>query len=274
MIRKTISLAAVCLLALALTERAGAQQPPQPSQPPPQPKDPFQFPPQPGQPGQPGQPKDPFQFPPMPGQPGQPGQPGNPFQFPPMPGQPGQPGQPPFGFPPMPGQPLPPNFRMPDGKALQQILTDLRAARDLIAKVPDAQKRKQLQQLMDSIELNARRLALVPDGGGEPFPPFPMPQAIADKDFDALVKAMKAKAFANEKLQTLALSATSAFFTSEQAKTLTKLFPGGGAAQQQKHAVLLLATRVIDPQNFHIVIDAMTFPADRQDVMRRLGIKK
>src|SRR5262249_10804455 len=117
-----------------------------------------------------------------------------------------------------------------------------------------------MEQLLERIEKNAKQLA------GAAVKRTPIAQA----DLDKLITAIKGNGFDNGKLSVLKLSASQAYFTSDQAKPLVSLLP---FSDGRKQSAILLYPRLTDPVNFATVLSVLPFDADKQAVLRAVEKK-
>lgn len=147
-------------------------------------------------------------------------------------------------------------------KTLQDIQLDLREAKGLAAAIRETKARKSMDNVLARIERHLEQLR-------RELPPVqPTIQPLLPADFDKLVASVKKESFDDNRLSVLKLGIANSLFTCEQAKILVKCF---SFSQGQKDATYLLYPLVVDPRNFSTVIEALTFPGDRQEVRDKLN---
>lgn len=152
-------------------------------------------------------------------------------------------------------------------RTLDQMLQELREARGLAAGMRDAKDRKKLEQLLDQVELKARRLS---EMAVVPASPVLVRRSLSDTDFNALVAAMKKEAFDDGRLAVLNAGLANRYFSTAQAKQLVGMFK---FSDGQKKSALALYVHLLDQAGFADVVSVMTFGSDRQEVLKAVQKK-
>ena len=93
------------------------------------------------------------------------------------------------------------------------------------------------------------------------------PRAMAEDDFNALVKAVGSESFGQQKVDVVA-TASAGYFTVDQ---VGKLVDQMSFSAEKVKVVSLLNTRIIDPQNTFRLYEHFTFSSDKQKVKQILG---
>ena len=87
-----------------------------------------------------------------------------------------------------------------------------------------------------------------------------------DRAFRAFVLDLRRAPFARDKVALVEDVALHAHFTASQAETVVRAIESWG----QVDAAVVLYPRVVDPESFHLVVNAVTFASDRDELRRRL----
>ncbi|MBA2661261.1 MAG: DUF4476 domain-containing protein [Bradymonadaceae bacterium] len=95
------------------------------------------------------------------------------------------------------------------------------------------------------------------------------PQPIAAADFRVLQRSIEDAGFTDDKRSVIALAAAHNYFTSEQVKTLVSEL---SFSELKVDAATLLYPRLVDPERFHIVIDALSFSSEKSQLRQNLGL--
>lgn len=93
------------------------------------------------------------------------------------------------------------------------------------------------------------------------------PRAMAEDDFNSLVKAVGAESFGQQKVDVVA-TASAGYFTADQ---VGRLVDQMSFSAEKVKVVSLLNTRIIDPQNNFRLYEHFTFSSDKQKVKQILG---
>jgi hypothetical protein len=159
-----------------------------------------------------------------------------------------------------------------DGRPLRR---DLRAAREelselrgLAAAHPDYMTRRQMTRKVDEVRRLLERLAAALDEAEDAPPAVAPPSAMAPDRFESLLAAMQASNFDEGKLQILREAAGINHFSVEQLKQVMERFSFSAGKIQ---AALALHPRLVDPQSFFQVYEALPFEADRKKLRESLG---
>jgi hypothetical protein len=147
----------------------------------------------------------------------------------------------------------------------QRIAADLKDLRNQVARLPEGPARQQMLQLVARLEGDSRNFAELTAGAARSR------LAVPDDVLAKLLKALQNQNFDDNRLPVLRQGAANARFTSDQARTLVAAFAASGA---RKRAAILLYPRVLDPNNFPMVLDAIPFNADREDVLKAIMPKQ
>ncbi len=142
-----------------------------------------------------------------------------------------------------------------------QLLKDLQEARDLLKRVPPSANRDRIELLLTRTELQLKQML------GRMADTLPKPKAISHEDFNRLSVSMRNQAFDKDKYQFMENFVAGRYFTCDQASQLVKHFSFD--PDRIKGAVLLYP-QVIDPENFHRVLEPFTFDTSRKAVMERV----
>src|SRR5579862_98311 len=113
-----------------------------------------------------------------------------------------------------------------------------------------AAKAKEVERSLDTLTANADAIA-----------------AISETDFRALLTRIQNQAFDENKFDILRPAVSRYRFTSAQAKTIVSAF-----SFEKANCVRLLYPRATDPANYFHVLDAVTFPNERQELQKELGL--
>jgi len=92
---------------------------------------------------------------------------------------------------------------------------------------------------------------------------LPAPVAVGPAQFRSIVVAIQAETFESDKLTVVAQVATDSHFTVSQVKSLVDLF---SFRDDKLKVVELLAGRIVDRENSHLLLSAFTFSSDKERV--------
>lgn len=93
------------------------------------------------------------------------------------------------------------------------------------------------------------------------------PRAMAEDDFNALVRAVGAESFGQQKVDVVA-TASAGYFTVDQ---VGRLVDQMSFSAEKVKVVSLLNTRIVDPQNTFRLYEHFSFSTDKQKVKQILG---
>lgn len=152
----------------------------------------------------------------------------------------------------------------PRDPRLDQVVTDVREARDLARSIQDRILRKRIELLLSRAELSARELQQPTE------PPASRPMVMSQDDLQKFLAALKGQSFDDGKLRTVKTLAPRARLTSEQAKQILASFTFD---KDRVEAALVLHRLLVDPQLFALALEAFTFDTDRKKVLSRIGVR-
>jgi len=148
---------------------------------------------------------------------------------------------------------------------VQRIGADLKDLRAQVNRLSDGQMRQQMLQTINRLEADTKNFADLTAGTARSR------MAISDDGLAKLLRALQNQNFDDNRMPILRQGSANARFTSDQARSLVTAFV---ASEARKRAAILLYPRVVDPNNFSTVLDAIPFNADREDVLRAISPKQ
>lgn len=98
----------------------------------------------------------------------------------------------------------------------------------------------------------------------------PARRVMSPSAFASLKTSIKRTSFDKDRMVTLRTSTPHSFFTSDQARQLVALF---SFKSGRVDAAVLLYSRIVDKQNFHVVYRSFKFSSERRETSRRLGLQ-
>jgi len=151
----------------------------------------------------------------------------------------------------------------------------------IAAQLPPSEARNELFVVIDSSRELLKRMArtdsalldaaTAPRRGGTVVvhPPLePVLVAVSPDTLDDIRRAVQNRPFDDDRMAILKDATASRLFTAVQVKELVKLF---SFSSGKVGAAVWLHARTIDPENFYVVYDALTFPSDRDELRDRIG---
>ena len=96
-----------------------------------------------------------------------------------------------------------------------------------------------------------------------------VPATMAAQPFAAFVRDVRCAPFAGDRVAMVRDVVRHAHFTSAQAEVVVRAIQPWG----QVAAAVALHARVVDPESFHVVFQALTFPSDREELRRQLQLR-
>jgi hypothetical protein len=147
----------------------------------------------------------------------------------------------------------------------QRIAADLKDLRNQVARLPEGPARQQMLQIIARLEGDSRNFAELTAGAARSR------LAVPDDVLAKLLKALQNQNFDDNRLPVLRQGTANARFTSDQARMLVAAFAASGA---RKRAAIVLYPRILDPNNFSMVLDTIPFNVDREDVLKAIMPKQ
>ena len=146
----------------------------------------------------------------------------------------------------------------------QRIAVDFKDLRAQIARLPDGQLRQQMLQTLTRLETDSRRFTELTAGTALNH------KAVSADDLAKLLRALKTENFDEKRLPILRAGTTRVQLTSEQARVLVNTL---ASSDSRKRAAILLYPRVLDPNNFSLVLNVIPYASDRDDAVRAISPK-
>jgi hypothetical protein len=103
------------------------------------------------------------------------------------------------------------------------------------------------------------------------FAPTPLPRAMDQYAFQRLLLSVRTASFSSDKADVICDAARGGHIDSEQAYALVALVP---FSSDQVNAAVALYERVVDPENFYRVYDALRFPSTKAELRKRLRLDR
>jgi hypothetical protein len=147
----------------------------------------------------------------------------------------------------------------------QRIAADFKDLRAQIARLPDGQTRQQMLQTLTRLETDSRRFTELTAGTALNH------KALSADDLAKLLRALKTETFDEKRLPILRAGAARVQLTSEQARTLVNTL---ASSDSRKRAAILLYPRVLDPNNYSLVLNVIPYASDRDDAVRAISPKQ
>ncbi|MBK6690167.1 MAG: DUF4476 domain-containing protein [Deltaproteobacteria bacterium] len=102
-----------------------------------------------------------------------------------------------------------------------------------------------------------------------PAPPAPAPIApMAEARFLALLEQVKAASFSEDRMQVIKTAAAKNHFRSAQ---VSRLLETTSFEEEKNPLVVLLAPKIVDRENQHIILEAFSFSSSREEAAKVLG---
>lgn len=161
---------------------------------------------------------------------------------------------------------MPALAQAPREPRLNQIITDVRDARDLARSIPNPALRKRIEQLLSRAELSAREL----QGQNDPAAHTSGSPVMSGDDLETFLAALNRQAFDAGKLRAVKTLAPAVRLKSEQAKQILTRF---AFDKDRVEAAVVLHRLLVDPQLFALALEAFAFDSSRKEALQRIGVR-
>lgn len=160
-----------------------------------------------------------------------------------------------------------------DLRAYQAAYRELQDGLDKLdraaAKLRDKRDRRQIAKLVDRTRERASRHVISLPNQDDLDDRHDHERAMSDRDFGILLSRLGDESFADDQVGLVRTVSADAWFTVDQ---VVRLMKAVNFEDTKIEIAVLLYARTVDPNNWYLVYDALTFSSSKASLRQRLGL--